>query len=60
MAAKLKCAKCGHELDTPRHCNRPMNLEKIGTEEKLICWMGADCGTADTPTHCDLPMREAA
>ena len=60
MAAKLKCAKCGYEVDTPKHCNRAMHIEKVGSEEKLACWMWADCGTAEIPQHCGGPMREAA
>jgi hypothetical protein len=60
MATKLKCAKCGHELETPKHCNRPMHIEQVSGSEKLVCWMGADCGSADVPQHCGLPMRESA
>ncbi|HTR61612.1 MAG TPA: hypothetical protein VMH37_07885 [Candidatus Binataceae bacterium] len=56
MAAKLKCPTCGYEQDAPKHCNRPMQIEK----DKLVCWMGADCGTAEIPQHCGAPMRAAA
>jgi hypothetical protein len=60
MAAKLKCAKCGHEVDPPNHCNRPMHIEQVSGSEKLVCWMGADCASAEVPKHCGVPMREAA
>jgi len=60
MAAKLKCAKCEHEIDSPRHCNRPMHIENAGGEDKLVCWMGADCGVSEVPQHCGAPMREGA
>jgi hypothetical protein len=60
MAARLKCAKCGYEIDTPKHCNRPMSIEETPGGEKLVCWMGADCGSAEVPVHCGAPMREAA
>jgi hypothetical protein len=59
MAAKLKCAKCGAEVDTPKHCKRPMHVEKVAGSDKLVCWMGADCGTAEVPMHCGAPMVEA-
>ena len=60
MTAKLKCPTCGHEQEPPKHCNRPMQVEKVGAEDKLGCWMGADCGTAEIPKHCGAPMRAAA
>jgi hypothetical protein len=60
MAAKLKCATCGHEQDAPMHCNRPMHVEKVGGEDKFVCWMGPDCGSAEIPQHCGAPMPAAA
>ncbi|HLX05198.1 MAG TPA: heavy metal translocating P-type ATPase [Candidatus Binatus sp.] len=60
VATKLKCEKCGAEIAMPTHCNRPMHVEKVGNETKLVCWMGASCGVADFPQHCDTPMHDAA
>jgi len=60
VATKLKCEKCGAEIAMPTHCNRPMHSEKVGSETRLVCWMGASCGVADIPKHCDAPMRDAA
>ena len=60
MPTKLKCEKCGFETAMPAHCNRPMHSEQVGSETKLVCWMGADCGVADVPRHCDASMHEAA
>ena len=59
MASKLKCASCGQELETPKHCNRPMHVEQVDGADKMVCWMGAKCGTAEIPQHCGVPMREA-
>lgn len=59
MAAKMKCVKCGAEVETPKHCKRPMHLEKVAGAEKLVCWMGADCGIAEVPAHCGAAMIEA-
>lgn len=36
-----------------------MHVEKVGGSDKLVCWMGADCGTAEVPMHCGAPMVEA-
>jgi len=60
VAAKLRCATCGHEQDAPKHCNRPMQIEKVDGQDQLVCWMGADCGIAEIPRHCGAPMRAAA
>jgi hypothetical protein len=60
MATKLKCEKCGFETAMPAHCNRPMHLERIGNETRLVCWMGPNCGVADLPKHCGAPMHTAA
>ncbi len=60
MAAKLRCDKCGHEAAVPTHCNRPMHAERVNGVLKLVCWMGADCATAEIPQHCGAPMREVS
>ncbi|MFX1516337.1 MAG: heavy metal translocating P-type ATPase [Promethearchaeota archaeon] len=33
-----------------------MHVEKVDGEEKLVCWMGPECGVQDIPTHHDKPM----
>ena len=58
MDSKLKCEKCGEEIATPMHCDRPMHIETVNGVEKLVCWMGPGCGVADIPTHCGEPMQE--
>jgi hypothetical protein len=60
MAAKMKCAKCGAEIETPKHCNRPMQVQKVRDQNKLVCWMGPGCATAELPQHCGTAMRESA
>ena len=57
---QLKCEKCGFETAMPNHCNRPMHSDRVGSETKLVCWMGPECGVADIPKHCDAPMHETA
>jgi hypothetical protein len=37
MAAKMKCVKCRPEVDTPKHCKRPIHFEKAAGAEKLVC-----------------------
>jgi len=37
-----------------------MHIERIGSESKLVCWMGAKCGVAELPQHCGVAMRESA
>jgi hypothetical protein len=59
MASKLKCSKCGEQIDMPKQCEQPMHAERVGGELKLVCWMGPDCGVAEIPSHCGAPMREA-
>jgi len=49
----LKCEECGYEMDLPKHCGKPMHKEG----DKLVCWMGADCGSQPIPEHCGTPMR---
>ena len=56
----LKCPTCDYEQDAPKHCNRPMQIAKVSGQDKLVCWMGADCSTAEIPQHCGAPMRVAA
>jgi 5-methylcytosine-specific restriction endonuclease McrA len=53
----LICSNCGKKRSIPNHCNRPMHLEVIDGKEKLLCWMGPDCGVTDIPTHCGNPMK---
>jgi len=60
MAPKMKCSKCGYEAEAPKHCNRPMHVEQVKGQNKLVCWMGPGCGVSDIPAHCGVPMREAA
>jgi Cu+-exporting ATPase len=58
MDSKLKCEKCGEEIATPMHCDRPMHIETVNGVAKLVCWMGAGCGVADIPSHCSEQMHE--
>jgi Cu+-exporting ATPase len=58
MDAKLKCSKCGYETPMPPHCSRPMHVDKVAGQDKLVCWMGPSCGVADIPQHCGQPMNE--
>ncbi len=58
MDSKLKCEKCGEEIATPMHCDRPMHVETVNGVQKLVCWMGPGCGVADIPAHCSEPMHE--
>jgi Cu+-exporting ATPase len=58
MDSKLKCEKCGEEIATPMHCDRPMHVETVNGVQKLVCWMGPGCGVLDVPAHCSEPMHE--
>jgi Cu+-exporting ATPase len=58
MDSKLKCGKCGEEIATPMHCDRPMHVETVNGAKKLVCWMGPGCGVAELPSHCSTPMHE--
>jgi hypothetical protein len=58
MDSKLKCEKCGAEIATPMHCDRPMHVENVNGTAKLVCWMGTQCGVADIPSHCGSSMQE--
>jgi len=49
----LKCSICGHEMDLPMHCGKPMHKEG----NQLVCWMGASCGAQPIPEHHDKPME---
>jgi len=60
MTTTLKCAKCSTEMPMPSHCNKPMHVETVNGQTRLVCWMGPGCGVADIPHHCDQPMREAS
>lgn len=53
---KLKCEKCGHELDVPQHCGQPMHVEKVQEVEMLVCWMGPECSKQNLPRHCGAAM----
>ena len=57
MMTALACAECGETAAIPRHCGKPMHLESIDGKDRLVCWMGAGCGSQDMPTHCGRPMR---
>lgn len=57
MSKKLKCQECDHEQSIPMHCKQPMHIETIDGMEKLVCWMGPECGVQDLPTHHDRPMK---
>jgi Cu+-exporting ATPase len=58
MDSKLSCEKCGEEIATPMHCDRPMHVEAVNGAAKLVCWMGPGCGVADIPKHCSEQMHE--
>ncbi len=53
MMEKLKCSKCGYEMDIPQHCGKPMHKEN----DTLVCWMGTHCGVQPIPEHCDQQMK---
>ena len=48
----LKCQHCGMTQPLPVHCGQPMHKEG----DKLVCHMGAECGSQEIPTHCGKPM----
>lgn len=52
----LICAKCGAKKPLPEHCGKPMKVTDVGGKEKLVCWMGTECGVQDIPEHCDIVM----
>lgn len=52
----LKCQECGESQAAPWHCNQPMHVEPVNGTEKLVCWMGPECGQQDIPTHHGKPM----
>jgi hypothetical protein len=54
---QLICQDCEYKKPLPKHCNRPMHHEIVDGKEKLICWMGPECGIIDIPTHCGRPMK---
>lgn len=53
----LTCVVCNHTEDLPMHCGKPMHLEDVEGTEKLVCWMGTECGEMNIPEHCSKPMR---
>jgi hypothetical protein len=57
MSQKLKCQICEYSETIPTHCKQPMHVEKVDGEEKLVCWMGPECGVQDIPTHHDKSMQ---
>ena len=54
---QLVCQECGFKKPLPTHCNRPMHYETIDGKDKLVCWMGSECGVIDIPLHCGKPME---
>ncbi len=52
----LLCAKCGASKPLPKHCGKPMKVQMVGSTQKLVCWMGTECGVQDLPRHCDVTM----
>ncbi|MFW9906655.1 MAG: heavy metal translocating P-type ATPase [Candidatus Thorarchaeota archaeon] len=56
MPQQLKCQICDYKEPIPMHCKQPMHIEKIDEDEKLVCWMGPECGVQDIPTHHEKPM----
>nr|MDO8117578.1 hypothetical protein [Candidatus Sigynarchaeota archaeon] len=54
---KLKCQKCGATQDAPKHCGRPMTIQKVDGKSMLVCWMGPGCGKAEIPAHCGMSMK---
>ena len=50
--SQLKCSHCGMETALPQHCGQPMHKEG----DKLVCWMGANCGSQAIPEHCGKAM----
>ena len=57
MSEKLKCQVCDYTEPVPMHCKQPMHMESIDGVEKLVCWMGPDCGVQDIPDHHGKPMQ---
>ena len=56
MFQRLKCQSCDYSEPIPMHCKQPMHIEKVDGEEKLVCWMGPECGVQDIPSHHDKPL----
>ena len=52
----LKCQDCDYEQELPYHCKQAMHVEVVEGTEKLVCWMGPECGVQDLPVHHDKPM----
>ncbi|MHA2006706.1 MAG: TRASH domain-containing protein [Candidatus Hodarchaeales archaeon] len=53
----LFCPVCKIKQDLPLHCDKPTHLEVINGKDKLVCFMGVDCGVLDIPKHCNAPME---
>ncbi len=54
--SNLICTVCSHSQEIPIHCGQKMHVEEVNGKEKLVCWMGPECGEIDIPQHCDNPM----
>jgi len=52
----LKCQDCSETRAAPWHCNQPMHVDIVDGAEKLVCWMGPDCGQQELPRHHGKPM----
>ena len=57
MSEKLRCQICEYTESIPMHCMQPMHVEAFEGKERLLCWMGPECGVQDLPTHHNKPMR---
>jgi len=57
MPQMLKCQECDHVQSVPMHCKQPMHIEVVEGVEKLVCWMGPECGVQDLPTHHGQPLK---
>jgi hypothetical protein len=55
MMEKLKCSKCGFEMEIPQHCGKLMHKEG----DQLVCHMGTHCGAQPIPEHCSEQMKVA-
>ncbi len=57
MSEMLKCQVCDYTEPIPIHCNQPMHVESVEGVEKLVCWMGPDCGVKVLPSHHEKTMK---
>ncbi|MHA1976339.1 MAG: hypothetical protein ACW98I_05505 [Candidatus Hodarchaeales archaeon] len=56
MGQMLKCVECDHVEVIPNHCGQAMHIETENGKERLVCWMGPECGVQDVPIHHEKPM----